>query len=108
MTDKKKNFISKLNSIYIVVLGCLLGFILIVNSDHVNGQKASNKLYQEKANLFNTIISKRRLEENIIDCVDDCIYETDEVCSHASDKLQKYYQTGVLSDIDLDNGSIKC
>ena len=108
MTDKKKNFFSKLNSIYIVVLGCLLGFILIVNSDHVNGQKASNKLYQEKANLFNRIISKRRLEENIIDCVDDCIYETDEVCSHASDKLKKYYKTGVLSDIDLDNGSIKC
>ena len=108
MTDKKKNFFSKLNSIYIVVLGCLLGFILIVHSDHVNGQKASNKLYQEKANLFNRIISKRRLEENIIDCVDDCIYETDEVCSHASDKLKKYYKTGVLSDIDLDNGSIKC
>ena len=108
MTDKKKNFFSKLNSIYIVVLGCLLGFILIVNSDHVNSQKASNKLYQEKANLFNRIISKRRLEENIIDCVDDCIYETDEVCSHASDKLKKYYKTGVLSDIDLDNGSIKC
>ena len=108
MTDKKKNFISKLNSIYIVVFGCLLGFILIVNSDHVNGQKTSNKLYQEKANLFNRIISKRRLEENPSDCEGDCIIETEEVCSRASDKLKKYYKTGVLSDIDLDTGSIKC
>ena len=107
MTDNKKNFISKLNSIYIVVLGCLLGSILIFNSDYVNNQKASTKLNQEKANLFNRIISKRGLEENPAEN-DEEIYETDEVCSHASDELQKYYQTGVLSDIDLDNGAIKC
>ena len=108
MTDNKKNFISKLNSIYIVVLGCLLGFILISNSDYVNKQKSSIKLNQEKANLFNRIISKRKLEENPAESDEEYIYETDEVCSHASDELQKYYQTGVLSDIDLDNGSIKC
>ena len=108
MTDNKKNFISKLNSIYIVVLGCILGSILIFNSDYVNNQKASTKLNQEKANLFNRIISKRRLEESPEENDEEYIYETDEVCSHASDKLQKYYQTGVLSDIDLDNGSIKC
>ena len=108
MTDKKKNFISKLNSTYIVVFGCLLGFILIVNSDYINDQKASIKLNQEKENLFNRIISKRRLEENPVESDEEYIYETDEVCSHASKELQKYYQTGVLSDIDLDNGSIKC
>ena len=108
MTDNKKNFISKLNSIYIVILGCLLGFILISYSDYINGQKASIKLNQEKANLFNRIILQRRLETNLIEDEEEFIYETDEVCSHASKELQKYYQTGVLSDIDLDNGSIKC
>jgi hypothetical protein len=63
MIENIKLLLSKLNSIYIVILGCLLGLILIINSDYVNSQKASIKLNQEKANLFNKIISKRSLEE---------------------------------------------
>jgi hypothetical protein len=104
MTDNKKNFTSKLNTIYFIILGCLLGSLLIFNSDYVNNQKASAKIYEEKAKLFNRIISTRKLQAGAItDGSDEYIYETDEVCSHASDDLQEYYKTGDLSKIKLNN-----
>ena len=108
MTDNHKNFISKLNSFHIIILGCTLGCILILNSNNVNRQKETMKLNQEKSALFDKIISKRRLNEETVGEDDEYIYETDEVCSHASDKLQDYYKTGDLSKIDLDNSAIKC
>ena len=108
MTDNHKNFISKLNSFHIIILGCILGSIFILNSNSVNRQKETMKLNQEKSVLFNKIISKRRLDEETAGADDDYIYETDEVCSRASDKLQDYYRTGDLTKIDLDNTAIKC
>ena len=108
MTDNHKNFISKLNSFHIIILGCTLGCILILNSNNVNRQKEIMKLNQEKSALFDKIISKRRLNEETVGEDDEYIYETDEVCSRASDKLQDYYKTGDLSKIDLDNSAIKC
>ena len=108
MTDNHKNFISKLNSFHIIILGCTLGCILILNSNNVNRQKEITKLNQEKSALFDKIISKRRLNEETVGEDDEYIYETDEVCSRASDKLQDYYKTGDLSKIDLDNSAIKC
>ena len=108
MTDNHKNFISKLNSFHIIILGCILGSIFILNSNNVNRQKETMKLNQEKRVLFNKIISKRRLDEETAGADDDYIYETDEVCSRASDKLQDYYRTGDLTKIDLDNTAIKC
>ena len=107
MTDNRKNFISKLNSFHIIILGFILGLIFILNSNSVNNQKERMKLNQEKSALFNKIISKRRLEEVATDA-GEFIYETEEVCSHGSDKLQEYYRTGDLSKIDLDNTAIKC
>ena len=108
MTDNHKNFISKLNSFHIIILGCILGSIFIFNSNNVNRQKETMKLNQEKSVLFNKIISQRRLDEETAGADDDYIYETDEVCSRASDKLQDYYRTGDLTKIDLDNTAIKC
>lgn len=108
MTDNHKNFISKLNSFHIIILGCTLGCILILNSNNVNRQKEITKLNQEKSALFDKIISKRRLNEETVGEDDEYIYETDEVCSRASDKLQDYYKTGDLSKIDLDNSAIEC
>ena len=108
MTDNHKNFISKLNSFHIIILGCILGSIFILNSNSVNRQKETMKLNQEKSVLFNKIISQRRLGEETAGADDGYIYETDEVCSRASDKLQDYYRTGDLTKIDLDNTAIKC
>ena len=109
MTDSKKNFTSKLNTIYFLILGCLLGSLLIFNSDYVNNQKASAKLNEEKSRLFNRIISTRKLQANTLtDDPDDFIYETDEVCSRASDDLQEYYKTSDPSKIELNNDAFEC
>ena len=109
MTDSKKNFTSKLNTIHFVILGCLLGSLLIFNSDYVNNQKASAKLNEEKSRLFNRIISTRKLQANTLtDDPDDFIYETDEVCSRASDDLQEYYKTSDPSKIELNNDAFEC
>ena len=109
MIDSKKNFTSKLNTIYFVILGCLLGSLLIFNSDYVNNQKASAKLNEEKSRLFNRIISTRKLQANTLtDDPDDFIFETDEVCSRASDDLQEYYKTSDPSKIELNNDAFEC
>ena len=99
MTLNTKKFLSKLNSIHIILLGCILGCLLIINSNHVNEKKAQIKLSKEQDALFNRIVSKRKLEAKS---------KTDEICSRGSDALINYYETGDLSKIDLDEGSIKC
>ena len=99
MTLNTKKFLSKLNSIHIILLGCILGCLLIINSNHVNEKKAQIKLSKEQDALFNRIVSKRKLEANS---------KINEVCSRGSDALINYYETGDLSKIDLDEGSIKC
>ena len=99
MTLNTKKFLSKLNSIHIILLGCILGCLLIINSNHVNEKKAQIKLSKEQDALFNRIVPKRKLEANS---------KTNEICSRGSDALINYYETGDLSKIDLDEGSIKC
>ena len=94
-----KKFLSKLNSFHIILLGCILGCLLVINSNHVNEKKAQIKLSKEQDALFNRIVSKRKLESNS---------KTDEICSRGSDSLINYYETGDLSKIDLDDGAIKC
>ena len=111
---KTKLIISKLKSYHIIFFGCILGMILVLNSDSVNEQKLKMKQNKEQIALFNKIISKRKLQAiapvnpQPEEEEDEGIIITDEVCSHASDELKEYYKTNDLSKIDLDNGAIKC
>jgi len=99
--------ISRLKSYHIIILGCILGCLLTFNSNYINEQKATMKLNKEKSELFDRIISKRRLQE-IQEGDEDVIYLTSEVCSHSSDDLKEYYQSGDLTKIDLEPGLIEC
>ena len=111
---KTKLIISKLKSYHIIFFGCILGIILVLNSNNVNEQKFKMKQNKDQIALFNKIISKRNLQEaNPVNTVNppqdgDEIIITNAVCSHASDELKEYYKTNDLSKIDLDNGAIKC
>ena len=107
MTKERNKMISKLKSYHIIILGCILGCLLTFNSNYINEQKATMKLNKEKSELFDRIISKRRLQE-IQEGDEDVIYLTSEVCSHSSDDLKEYYQSGDLTKIDLEPGLIEC
>ena len=107
MTKERNEMISKLKSYHIIILGCVLGCLLTFNSNYINEQKATMKLNKEKSELFDRIISKRRLQE-IQEGDEDVIYLTSEVCSHSSDDLKEYYQSGDLTKIGLEPGLIEC
>ena len=107
MTKERNKMISRLKSYHIIILGCILGCLLTFNSNYINEQKATMKLNKEKSELFDRIISKRRLQE-IEEGDEDVIYLTSEVCSHSSDDLKEYYQSGDLTKIDLEPGLIEC
>ena len=107
MTKERNKMISRLKSYHIIILGCILGCLLAFNSNYINEQKATMKLNKEKSELFDRIISKRRLQE-IQEGDEDVIYLTSEVCSHSSDDLKEYYQSGDLTKIDLEPGLIEC
>ena len=107
MTKERNKMISRLKSYHIIILGCILGCLLTFNSNYINEQKATMKLNKEKSELFDRIISKRRLQE-IQEGDEDVIYLTSEVCSHSSDDLKEYYQSGDLTKIDLQPGLIEC
>ena len=113
---------SKLKFYHIILFGCLLGVILMMNSNYVNNKRAEFKLNIEKRDLFNKIIYGRKLEgddtpgannqnNNNILLEDDEIevYETDEVCSRASQELIDYYNgTSTLKDLDISEGNLEC
>ena len=107
MTPKLKNIFSKFNTINIILLGCIFGILLVLNSNYVNEKKAQVKLNKEQDALFKKLISKRKLS-SVDEDGEEYIYLTDEVCSRGSEDLEKYYKTNDLSLIDLDDGAIKC
>ena len=92
---------SKLKHYHIFLLGCLLGSVMVINSIYVNKNRDLIKQNQEKEVLFINLIKKRILSEN------PKTY-SEEVCSRGSESLRKYYETGDLSEIDLEDGEIKC
>ena len=103
MTKKKESFSDKIKSYHIILLSCLLCSLLILNSNYVNEQRAKEKLNQEKSELFDRILSLRKLDSQIEENSN-----SKEVCSRASDDLKEYYQTGDLELINLDDDPIKC
>ena len=101
-----KLYSSTLKSYHIFLLGCLLGVIFIINSNIVNNKKQKIQQDKKEQALFNRLIYQRRLLDN--SGADEEAYESDIVCSYASEELQEYYRTNDLSKIDLDDGPIKC
>ena len=121
MSNENKKLSQKIKVYHILILGVILSPLIIINSNHVNNQRAEEKLYKEKSRLFNKIILGRKLtgegdpaspaegpekskegEEE-----DDVKSKVDEVCERGSDELKKYYKTGNLEDIGLKEGKIK-
>ena len=103
MENQNNHFYQKFKSYHLLILGCILFSLLIINSNYVNNQRAQEKLNQEKSQLFNQIISKRYLEEE-----SENNTQTDQVCSRGSESLIEYYKTGDLSKIELEEGNITC
>ena len=90
----------KLKPYQIILLSCLLGTIMIFNSNHVNYNRNLAKLNKEKGELFDNIISKRKLSTQNY---------AEEICSRASDELNEYYRTGNSDKLDIDlNTGIEC
>ena len=86
---KNKYFLS-------LLIFCLLSVILFINVNYINKRK-KEKLYKEKSNFFETIISNRGLEEEP--------KKQTQICNKTSDNLSKYYKNGdkTIYGIDDDN-----
>ena len=63
MPKEKKEFTSKIKFYHMLILGCVLTTLLILNSNSVNEKRAKDKLNKEKSILFDKIISERLLEK---------------------------------------------
>ena len=100
MSKTQNENTSKLKTYQIFLLSCLLGTIMIFNSNHVNYNRNLAKLNKEKGELFDNIISKRKLSTQNY---------AEEICSRASDELNEYYRTGNSDKLDIDlNTGIEC
>ena len=115
MNIKEYEAKSKLKFYHFILLGCLLGVILIVNSDYVNNKKAENKLNQEKRDHFEKIVYGRKLEETptvnnpIQNSEDEEEYETVAVCKRADTQLRDYYNnSATLKDLGISEDKIEC
>ena len=121
MSKQSKEFIPNLKAYHIILLGCFLTSLLILNSNYVNQQRAINKLNIEKSKLFNKIIATRNLEgdppepepkgdpetEEEKHESDITKEDIDKVCEKGSESLKEYYKTGDLEKIELKEGDIK-
>ena len=113
MTNENKQFTSKIKSYHIFILGCLLSSLLILNSNYVNNQKATEKLNREKSKLFDKIISGRKLDgeettEGEEETNNEDLTDSDKICKKGTEELYKYYKSGGdLSLIDIKNGTIE-
>ena len=99
---------TKLNPIMkpyqILILGCLLSSLLILNSNLENAQRSKDRSYRENNKFFQKISPIRRLDDG------DSPAETspsDKVCKLGTKELLEYYETGDLNKIGLDDGPIK-
>ena len=102
---KENNSFSKLKPFHIIIISCLLASLMILNSNNVNEKRAIKRTNIETKNLFNNIVSLRKLQEPNNGVNHEA---SDEVCSRGSNSLVEYYNTGDLSKIDLDEEEIEC
>ena len=104
MTRENEKITPTLKAYHLLILGCLLSPILILNSNYVNKKRASIKLYEEKSKLFNKIILGRHLEGGSE--AEEELQGSDKVCKKGSEDLVDYYKTGDLNKIGLDDKPI--
>ena len=83
MTKDEDLLVSKLKPYHIILFSCLLCSVLIINSNHVNEQRAQIKLSKEKTQAYEEMMALRRLEGE---------KNSDKICKKGSDDLVKYYQ----------------
>ena len=89
MTNDCKEFNPKLKPYHIIIIGCLLSPLLLINSIYINKKRAEAKLNKEKGQLFERIVQGRRLDEN-----------TDKICQKGTETMLEFYKTGNASDLD--------
>ena len=111
-TEKNKSKFN-LKAYHLILLSCLLGTIFVLNSNYVNEKRTEDKLNKEKNTLFNEIMSKRALQESVVESGENSGLETktkksDNICENGSEDLKAYYKSGDLSKIDLEDKSIEC
>lgn len=106
----------KLKLYHVIILGFILSSLIVYNSNLINAEKRKEELYKEKSQLFDKIISIRKLNDdgsadNATQNEDKDDSKTgktsDEVCKKGSEELYEYYKTGDLSTIDIEDGKIK-
>ena len=103
MTKTSDEKSSKLKPYQMILLSCLLGTFMIINSNNVNYNRDLAKLNKEKGELFDRIIKTRRLSSS-----SSQTYSA-EICARGSDDLKEYYQKGDPKIIDIDpHKSIEC
>ena len=78
MTNEQSDNVSMLKPYQIILISCLLGSILVANSNYVNKNRELARLNKQKGELFDTIIQRRKLQSQNY---------SEEVCSRASDDL---------------------
>ena len=109
MKSKQNDSKAKLKSYHMILISSLLCVIFILNSNYVNEKRAAIRLEKKQDSIFNQLISKRSLEETVINNKGtEDMKESDKVCERGSDELKSYYKTGDLSKIELDDKEIKC
>ena len=109
MKTKQNDSKTKLKSYHMILISSLLCVIFILNSNYVNEKRAILRLEKKQDSIFNQLISKRSLEETVINNKGtEDMKESDKVCDRGSDELKSYYKTGDLSKIELDDKEIKC
>ena len=99
MTSEDEKNITTFKTFHILILGCLLSTLLVLNSNYANDKRATLQLNEEKSILFDEIIADRHLEEQVS--------PFDKVCAKGSEDLVEYYKTGDLDKIGLGKDSDK-
>ena len=101
MTKKKSQLNESLKLYQMLILGCILSSLLILNSNFIVNENRKDNLNEEKRKLFDKIISKRLLEGDETNANEEPLEGSDKVCDKGSDKLKKYYKSGDLKDLGL-------
>ena len=116
MQNEENSYKEKLKYYHIILLGCLLGAILMVNSNYVNNKRMKIKIDKEQGESFKNIIKKRKLQEKPVEgdisAVQEDeveVYATDAICEKASQELKDYYNNNAtLKDLGIKEGGIQC
>ena len=99
MTNDKK--ITTFKTYHVLILGCLLSALLVLNSKLVNNKKINLRLNKEKSQLFDEIVLGRKLQAQGQKTA------SDKVCDLGREELVEYYKTGDLEKIGLKEEPIK-